>query len=438
MQVLRLVRKDYVDESKIDYRDLVYHALHGMVNSLDPFSDFMPPEQYESMKESTEGEFGGLGVIVTIRDDVLTIIAPIEDTPGSRAGLLAGDQIVAIEGKSTRGMSMRDTIKLLKGKPGTKVTITVHRPATGKIRDYTIERALIPLVSVKDATVLKGTDIGYVRITQFSDPTAAALRKALEKLVKQGIGSLIVDLRNNPGGLLESSVDICSYFLKPNTLVVSTEGRRPSQKHEYRSRKGYKFPDLPVFILINGGSASAAEIMSGCLRDWKRATLVGERTFGKGSVQNVIELPDGSALRLTTAMYYTPTRRLIHKHGIEPDIEVTLSEAEIRALLEAQQSVKNDDHVNLEADKQLQRAVEALQSYSIYREGRKKRFRELRDENPQKPAGASKADKAEKNTPAREKAPARAKPTAPPPAGKDRPDRPTAPEKKQNREEKKK
>jgi carboxyl-terminal processing protease len=331
---------------------------------------------------------------VTIRDDVVTIVAPLEDTPGSRAGLLAGDQIVAIEGEPTRGLNMQDVIRQLKGEPGTSVTITVHRPETDETRDYTVERAVIPLVSVKDAKVLKDTHIGYVRITQFSDPTAGEFREALEKLVSQEIESLIVDLRNNPGGLLDSAVDICGFFLKPKTLVVSTEGRRPSQKHEFRSGNGYKFPDLPVFILINGGSASAAEIMSGCLRDWKRATLVGEKTFGKGSVQNVIPLPDGSALRLTTAMYYTPTRRRIHKHGIEPDIEVKLTKDEMRRLFEAQNSVESAGRANVQEDRQLKRAVEALQSYSVYQAGRQKKFGELR-ENPDGRNPSTEKDQAE-------------------------------------------
>lgn len=397
MRVLSLIRKDYVDADKVDYEKLIYGALHGMVGSLDPFSDFMPPDQYSSMMENTQGEFGGLGVIITFRDDILTIVSPIENTPGSRAGLQPGDQIVKIEGQFTEEMKMPDAIKLMKGEPGTKVTITIYRPGTQETRDYTIERAIIPVESVKDARILPDTQVGYVRITQFSDPTAKELKEALLELEKNGAKSLILDVRNNPGGLLESAVDICSFFLKPKTLVVSTEGRQPSQKHELRARKGYHFPDVPIAILINGGSASAAEILSGCLKDWKRAVLVGEKTFGKGSVQNIIELPDGSALRLTTAMYYTPSRRVIHEHGIEPDIEVKLSPEEYERLAVAQHAIPGVDAVAKVEDRQLQRAVDVLESYEIYLQGTKNKFGQLRAdavdaENAEEPDGKSDAE----------------------------------------------
>ncbi len=391
MRALTLIRKDYVDAEKVDFEDLIYNALHGMVRSLDPFSDFMSPDQYSSMMENTHGEFGGLGVIITIRDEVLTIVSPIENTPGSRAGFQPGDQIIKIEGESTKGKKMPETIKLLKGKPGTKVTLTVHRPSTEETKDYTIERAIIPVESVRDAQIIPRTKVGYVRITQFSDPTRDELQSALEKLVEQGIDSLVIDVRNNPGGLLDSAVEICSFFLKPKTLVVSTEGRRPSQKSEFRARKGYRFPEIPLAVLINGGSASAAEILAGCLKDWNRAVLVGEKTFGKGSVQNIIELPDGSALRLTTAMYYTPSRRVIHEHGIEPDIEVGLPSDDYRRLMEGQRVIPGADEPDASMDKQLQRAVETLRSYGIYRKGMKSKFTKLRAEAPL-PAAEAKTD----------------------------------------------
>jgi carboxyl-terminal processing protease len=375
MQVLYLIRKDYVNADKISYRDLVYNAMHGMVRSLDPFSDFMPPDQYGSMIETTEGEFGGLGIIVSTKDEILTIVSPIDGTPGSRAGLQAGDQIVKIEGVPTQGTKLNEVIGKLRGAPGTKVTLSIHRPSTQETRDYTIEREKIPVYSVTDAKILDGTRIGYVRITQFSDPTAEELRQALAKLEGGGIDSLVVDLRNNPGGLLPSAVEICSYFLEPNTLIVSTEGRQPSQKHEFRtSKRGYKFAKKPVAILINGGSASAAEIMAGCLKDWGRAIIVGEKSFGKGSVQNVIPLSDGSALRLTTAMYYTPSRQVIHGHGVLPDIEVKLTPEESRAAFEAEGGVKPGA-----ADRQLQRATEVLKSYDVYMKGVEGKFRTLRE-----------------------------------------------------------
>ncbi|MCK5804128.1 MAG: S41 family peptidase [Lentisphaeria bacterium] len=375
MRVLHLIRKDYVSADKIDYTRLVYTALKGMVGSLDPFSSFMTPDEYGGMMEETEGEFGGIGVVISMREGILTIVTPIEDTPGSRAGLLAGDQIVTITGKSTKGMAMSEVTKLLKGEPGTVVEIAVRRPSTDDLRDLTIERALIPVVTVKSAKILPETKIGYVRITQFSEPTAERLQGELRRLAAQDPQGLVIDLRNNPGGLLVSAVDVCSFFLPPGKTVVSTEGRRPSQKQEFKTRRGgYHFPRCPVAILINGGSASAAEIVSGCLKDYGRAILVGEKTFGKGSVQNVIELPDGSALRLTTAMYYTPSRRVIHEHGIEPDIAVKLSEKEVRALVESQYAIPGVDEKTKAVDPQLERAVETLQSYSRYQAARKDRF----------------------------------------------------------------
>ncbi len=402
MRVLYLLRKNYVDADKVDFRKLIYGALRGMVSSLDPFSGFMDPDEYHGMMESTEGQFGGLGIIVTMKDGVLTIVAPIEDTPGSRAGLLAGDQITKIAGETTKGMEMHEAVKRLKGEPGSSVVITVRRPATKEIKDYTVERALIPLVSVKDTRVLRDS-IGYVRIVQFNEPTAQRLSEALEELGEDKISSLIIDLRNNPGGLLESAVDVCSLFLPPKTLVVSTRGRQPSQKRDFLSHGERVFTDKPVAILINRGSASAAEIVAGCLQDWGYAVLVGEKTFGKGSVQNVIELPDGSALRLTTSMYYTPSKKVIHEHGIEPDIEVALTRDELQQLVELQQIGPKAERVNPETDRQLQRAIDTLKSFDVYSRARKGKFRKPRAaaedvadaDSPGKPDQSEDEDKSE-------------------------------------------
>jgi carboxyl-terminal processing protease len=364
MRVIQLIRKDYVDADKVDYESLVYNALHGMVNSLDPFSDFMPPEQLKEMMEETEGEFGGLGVIVTMRDDWLTVVSPMEGTPGFRAGLQPGDRIVKIGGMPTDGLKVNEAVSMLKGKAGTSVGITVYRPREDKSWDVTIVREMIPVISVKDDHLIEGTKFGYVQLLQFNDPTAQELETKLKGLIEQGAEGLVLDLRNNPGGLLTSAADVCSLFLKPGMLVVSTEGRRPSQKQELRvSARGWRIPDkMPVVILVNGGSASAAEIVSGCLSDHGRAILVGERTFGKGSVQNVIDLPDGSALRLTTAMYYTPNRRVIHHNGIMPDLEVVLSDDEYRQFARAAAVIEGVDASVAPRDRQLERAVEALRS----------------------------------------------------------------------------
>ncbi len=377
MRVMQLIRQNYVDEAKADPGDLIYNALKGMVGSLDPFSSFMEPSEYHSMMEATEGQFGGLGVVVTIRDDVLTIVAPIEGTPGAKAGLLAGDQIVEIEGQTTRDFGVSDAVQRLKGEPGTRVNITIFRPETSETRQVTIERAIIEVPTVKDVRVLDHA-IGYVRITQFSEPTAEKLREALKSLVGQEIRGLILDVRNNPGGLLESAVDVCSYFLPKGKLIVLTEGRRSSQKQEFKSDGGKKFPRrVPIVILVNGGSASAAEIVAGCLQDHGVAELIGEKTFGKGSVQNVIGLPDGSALRLTTAKYYTPSRRVIHENGITPDIKVEISKEEQQKLLE--QQMQGDTFI---IDSQLRRALENLHTYLTYRRATEGKLLELPEANP--------------------------------------------------------
>ncbi len=389
MRVLHLIRQDYVDPDKIDFKRLIYGALQGMVSSLDPFSSFMPPDEYKDMMQSTEGEFGGLGVVVTVRDGFLTVVAPISGTPGSRAGLRAGDQIIKIEQRSTENMDLQQAVKQLKGPPGTQVQITIRRPSTGETRDLTITRAVISVPSVKDVRMLDG-DIGYVRITQFNDPTPERLEKALLDLSRgRRLNGLVIDLRNNPGGLLDAAVQACALFLPPKSLVVYTEGRRPSQKREYfTTRKGRKFMDVKIAILVNRGSASAAEIMSACLQDYHRAVLVGERTFGKGTVQNVMELPDGSALRLTVAKYYTPSRRVIHHHGIEPDIKVKLSDEEFGKLIDAQSAVGDEKGKVQFEDRQLERAVETLKSYQAFLKGRADRFRGK--DLPKKPKPASK------------------------------------------------
>ncbi|MFW5894228.1 MAG: S41 family peptidase, partial [Verrucomicrobiota bacterium] len=363
MQVLQLIRQNYVDTEATAPTRLINHALEGMVGALDPFSAYLEPEEYNDMMESTEGEFGGLGVVVTIREGHLTVISPMEDSPGAEAGLRAGDRIVEIDGSSTQDMGLGEAVHLLKGAPGTEVTITIERPKTGDSREVTITRELIEVPSVKDVQLIED-DIAYLRITQFNEPTADDLRRELEGLLEKDIGGLVVDVRNNPGGLLQTAVDVSSLFLPKGKLVVSTEGRVPSQKQRYVASNGSQLPnDLPVAILINGGSASAAEILAGSLKDWGRAVLVGEKTFGKGSVQNIIQLPDNSALRLTTAKYYTPSRTLIHEQGIEPNIAVSMSEAEQEQLLRRRRSGESE----VLMDSQLERAVETLKSYRTFR-----------------------------------------------------------------------
>lgn len=393
MKVLNLIRQDYVDADKVGYTDLLYNATRGMVGTLDPFSDFLPPDEFKNMKEMTEGRFGGLGITITVRNGALTIIAPFEGSPAAKAGVLPGDQIRKIADTPTGDMTMQESIAKLKGEAGTKVKLLLFRPSRRQTLEVTIERAVIEVPPVIDAQVLEG-GIGYLKIVEFSEPTDEKLKAALETLEKEKIRALVIDLRNNPGGLLESAVAVCSDFLPPQKLVVSTEGRRASQKQEFLTDSRRKFPDLPIAILINGGSASAAEIVAGSLQDWGRAVLVGEKSFGKGSVQNLIELGDGSALRLTTAHYYTPSHRIIHEKGIMPDIEVPVSEDEQKRLAEPD-AADPARRVRPDQDSQLRRAMEVLAGYDTFKKAQESRYQQPKDyaaapkaPPPTKPEGA--------------------------------------------------
>lgn len=375
-RAMQLIRQDYVDEKKTSYRALTYAALKGMFNSLDPHSRFMEPRELKGMEDDTKSEFGGLGVTVTVRDNILTIVSPMEDTPGYRAGLLPGDQILRINGEATEQMELSAAIDRLRGDPGKKVTLTILRPGDRQIKDYTIERAVIKVASVKDAQILPSkltgdAKIGYIRIIQFNEPTAAELGTKLDELEAQGMQALVLDLRNNPGGILEGAVDVCAQFVGPNTMVVSTEGRVASSRKVYKTAADAKQrPRYPLAILINGGSASASEIVAGALRDLKRAILVGETSFGKGSVQSVIELQDGAGVRLTTAKYYTPGKQVIHEKGIAPNIRATMTtEQENLLILQRRETGLDDDERKLLAkfrDTQLERAADTLKGVILY------------------------------------------------------------------------
>ncbi len=322
-KVLMQIKDSYVDQEKTTYTELIYGALRGMLQSLDVHSQFMDPSMFKDMQEDTAGAFGGLGIQIGIRDGVLTVIAPIEDTPAFRAGILSGDRIVAINDESTEDLSLQEAVRRMKGEPGTKVKIKVLRPKPHEIKDIELVRAVIKVESVKGTKMIED-GIGYIRLLQFSEPTADALQAAIEKLQAQGMEALILDLRNNPGGLLNSAVEISQKFLKQGDLVVSTKGRKGVQ-YKFVSKGRHHYTEWPMVVLVNGGSASASEIVAGALQDYKRAILLGEKTFGKGSVQSVVPLEDGSAMRLTTAKYYTPNDRCIHEIGIEPDIIVPMS-----------------------------------------------------------------------------------------------------------------
>jgi carboxyl-terminal processing protease len=364
-RAMQLIRQDYVNESKTSYKELTYSALHGMLESLDPHSQFMEPKDFKSMQEDTKSEFAGLGVTLTEKSGILTILHPMEDTPGFEAGLLPGDQILKINGESTEKLNINSAIEKLRGKVGERVTLTINRPSTSQVKDFEIIRAIIKVPSVKDAQILTlqgKARIGYVRITQFNEPTAMELANALNKLEKDGMEALVLDLRYNPGGLLGSAVDVCGEFLEPNTLIVSTEGRTPSR--EYRTATtSTSQREYPIVVLTNYASASGSEIVAGALKDLGRALLVGETTFGKGSVQSVVSLPDGSAARLTTAKYFTPSRKLIHEHGVSPHIRATLTHEQETALLRSRRKgEESSTPPRPPADPQLDRAVDALQA----------------------------------------------------------------------------
>jgi carboxyl-terminal processing protease len=377
-RAVELIRQDYVDEEKTDYEELIYSALRGMLEGLDPHSDFMDSKDFAAMQEDTKSEFGGLGVVVGMKKDRLTIVAPMEGTPGFRAGLLPDDVLLEIDGQTADKMSLRDAVDKLRGEPGTKVKLAVGREGASEPLQFEVEREVIKVPSVRAAKVLdgEGPRIGYVRVTQFSEPTGKEFAKALADLEKQGIDALVLDLRFNPGGLLSSAVEVAGEFLPGGALVAYTEGRSASSERRYLAPgKGRKPREYPVAVLVNGSSASGAEIVAGALKDSDRALLVGETTFGKGSVQSVVSLPDGSAVRMTTAKYFTPGEQPIHEKGVAPHVRAPMSaseEARLLALRRQEDLPAGSDREEVEPveDVPLQRAVDALRGVLLHaREG---------------------------------------------------------------------
>jgi len=373
-RAVELIRQDYVDEDKTDYEDLVYSALRGMLEELDPHSDFMDPKDFKGMQEDTRSEFGGLGVVVTRKEDRLVIVAPMEGTPGFRAGLLPGDILLEIDGQSAEQMSLRDAVDKLRGEAGTSVELAVARAGGTEPLKYQLEREVIKVPSVRGAKILDGGGprIGYVRVTQFSEPTGREFARALGELEKQGMEALVIDLRFNPGGLLGSAVEVAGEFLPGGALVAYTEGRSAAAARRYTAPgQGRRPRAYPVAVLVNGSSASGAEIVAGALKDSGRALLVGETTFGKGSVQSVVSLPDGSAVRLTTAEYFTPGRQPIHEKGVAPHVSAPMSsadEARLLALRRQEDLPAGTEREELEPvdDVPLQRAVDALRGVLLH------------------------------------------------------------------------
>src|SRR5450631_1151654 len=318
--VMAIIKKSYVEE--VDTKKLVYGAINGMLASLDPHSSFMTPETYKEMKIDTKGAFGGLGIEITIKDGILTVISPIEDTPAFKAGIKAGDQIFKIDDKYTKDLNINDAVKRMRGQKGSTVVLTIMREGFEKPKDFSLVRDVIQVKSVRSRMLDNG--YGYVRIAQFQEKTDEDLTKALKALqdeAKAPLSGLVLDLRNDPGGLLDQAVRVADHFVEEG-LIVYTEGREKDSKMQFSARKGGKEPSYPIVILINGGSASASEIVAGALQDHKRAVVMGTQSFGKGSVQTIIPLSDDSGLRLTTARYFTPNGRSIQAKGITPDIIV--------------------------------------------------------------------------------------------------------------------
>ena len=358
--VLKIVKENYVEEPNI--KKLIYGALSGMVSSLDPFSAFFPPDKYKEFMEETEGEFGGVGIEISMEKGRPVVVAPIEGTPAFKAGLRAGDIILAVDGEDTFGKSLLEIVKKIRGKPGTKVKLTIMRRGLDKPITVEITRAVIKIESVK---YVRHGKIGYVKLTQFQHNTSRDLRKALKDLFSQGVEGLVIDLRNNPGGLLSEAVKVSDLFLPEGKLIVYTKGRRDEEKY-YAKEPALVPSGMPVVVLINRGSASASEIVTGALQDHHRAIIVGEKSFGKASVQNIIPLEDGSAIKITVAYYYTPSGRLIHGKGIKPDVNVAMDEKTWERLAQTIRKMRiegNGSKVILlpEIDVQLKKAFEVIE-----------------------------------------------------------------------------
>jgi carboxyl-terminal processing protease len=379
-RVLEQIRKDYVDPAKVSYKELIYGALKGVLGGLDPHSQFLDEENFREMQQETRGEFSGLGLVVETKEGFITIVALLEETPGFRAGLLPGDLILKINDKSTRRMSRAVAIKALRGQRGEKVRLVISRPSevaarTENIFEVQLTRETIKVNTVKEAKMLPleiaGDErIGYIRIEQFGEHTTTEFDRALTTLEQSGLRGLVIDLRNNPGGLLDSAVEIAGRFVPAGQVIVSTQGRDSESKREYRAQSFKQAGKYPVVVLVNSYSASGAEIVAGALQDFRRAIILGETSFGKGSVQSVLDLGNGIGMRLTTAKYYTPSMRIIHEVGVIPDIIAPVNEQEERALLQLRGakplSLEERNQLKDFRDTVLERAAITLRGVLLY------------------------------------------------------------------------
>lgn len=383
--VLSIVQKNYVEETKPE--DLIYGAINGMLRTLDPHSSFMRPDLYKELQVETKGSFGGIGIEITIRKGILTIVSPIEDTPAFKAGLKSGDKIIKIEEESTENMTLLDAVKRMRGPAGEKVTISIMRKGFTEPKDIALVREIIRIKSVK-YKLLEENTIGYIRLSQFQEQTGEDFDRALDTL-EQGenpLIGLVLDLRNNPGGLLDQAVKVCDTFIDDG-LIVYTKGRIEGQQMSFHAHPNDDNPhDYPIIVLVNGGSASGSEIVAGALQDHNRAVILGTPTFGKGSVQTIIPLDDNSGLRLTTARYYTPSGKSIQATGITPDVIVKenafqtnedkekikfLKEKDLEGHFEPEEGAEDitrmEEEEEEEKDTQLARATQLIKSWHIFK-----------------------------------------------------------------------
>jgi len=377
-EVLETIRQGYVDPEKVTYEELINSALEGMLADLDPHCQFMQPKVLEQLKRHTDSTYEGIGVTISTKNEILTIVTAREDGPAARAGVLPGDQILKINGQLTEDIGIPEAINLLKGKPGESLELTVRRPATQELLEFEMRREVIKQSSVKDARILdteltRPYRMGYARILQFSEPTARELADKLDELEQEGMDAFVLDLRNNPGGLLGSAIDVCGEFVEAGTVVLTTEGKPGSGEIKvYRTsaEKKRRERDYPLAILVNHASASGAEVVAGALQDLKRCIVVGETTFGKGSVQSIIPIGEGKAIRMTTAKYYTPSHRTIHENGVEPNIVATLTPEQENSLARwfRRDSLGPKERREVEdfRDPQLIRAVDAMKGALVY------------------------------------------------------------------------
>ncbi|MCF8720691.1 S41 family peptidase [Nitrospina gracilis] len=340
-EILALLESNYVEA--VDPQQLIEGAIQGMLKTLDPHTSYLPPDSFKQMKVETSGKFGGLGIEITVRNGILTVVSPIEGTPADKAGIKAGDKIIKIEDEPTLDLSLTDAVALLRGERGSDVNITIFRKGMEKPKVVTITRDIIKVQSVKKRVFYE--NIGYIKIRNFTKTTSQDLDRFLNDFEERRVQKLILDLRGNPGGLLNQAVEVADRFLDKENLIVYTQGRSEDQNMRFTTHESRKHFRYPMIILVNGGSASASEIVAGALQDMGRAVILGTQTFGKGSVQTIIPLSDGSALRLTTARYYTPSGKVIQENGITPDIVIEEEPVENEGSAEKTEAEKEKDEI---------------------------------------------------------------------------------------------